>query len=139
MIEAGTTCACEALGQCRVSTSPVGFTVSITFFPQCPSLKKRAQKARVYPVYESCLGHLPGEPRQKEVLRGRGPLAKVRGQGYGQRGRGKCGDLAHKLWVKWPLTQQSFADTFFFFPKHTKTCDYVGWNVEYFHISHSLL
>lgn len=39
---------------------PVGFTVSTTFFPQCPSFKKCTQKARIYPICESCPGHFLG-------------------------------------------------------------------------------
>ena len=75
--------------------------------------------------------------QKKEVLRGRGLPAKVRGEGCGQEvEEGSGGGVwTPRASVRWSLAQLSSADTFFSL-KHIETCDCVQWNVKYFHISY---
>lgn len=75
--------------------------------------------------------------QKKKVLRGGGPPAKIRREGCGQKGKREVGGAwPINFWLGGHRPSCLPTDTFF---KNIKSCDCVWWDVEYFHISYSLL
>lgn len=68
----------------RLSVSSLDLIVLMIPFSQGAPIEKCTLKAEVHPISDSWPGRLRGEILQKkEVVRGKGPPAKVRGEGCG--------------------------------------------------------